>query len=1609
MAQSNVFPAIIKAEYDSSGGFPKMVQDAQNASGQIKRQFVSDFNEIGQSAGKAITSGLSANGAIDAQVSQFRQAAAEAKAYAATLSNMQRVQSALAASTGDTSAATTKYLQALNAQVIEADRAVRAADAMVATQSRLQAAYDATASTNSRLTESYRNLYVEQGRAAKIEQAQRSRGDAFNTFATGGGGSGKSAAASAEVFQALMREQDAAQEAAAALNILRSAEAGAAEGARLLAAAYQGTALEIGRTTTSARESAAVFEQAFREQEAAFEKVQRQQQEYANAANRIRGAIDPMFIAQQRFDREMVEADRLLEAGAISAREYAAAQQIARDNLQAANAAIHQQNADIDQNTKKKGQGTEADRLVVNSTRSVRQATIQAGQQFQDIAISIGSGQRASTVFAQQLPQLAFALSGVKGRVGDVASFLAGPWGVALAIGAFALGPLIDNFFKAEKGADGASRASRSFIEVLNDQTTSVDELTKATREYNAEAEKSSRTTLTNIALDARAVEGNLLVAMAKREKIKALLEEIKNESLLQTILKGGNPVQNIVIQRELRGLADAELAKQTTAISELTKATDVIRGKLATEIAKINTDPKYQLDVGFEKLRNDARASIKDMNKLGAELEKINLQEKAAQKALKPDNSSSSERDTRSRAQVLADFRRELEERGVKTISGYRTAAQQNALFRSGATPADGYKVPSRHQSYRAVDIDKTTFNEQAIYEAGQAAGIKGLRILTESGGRKHLDFTGSGKPGTVDDKAEERAARAAEKANRETERLARISDSASEAVARVNEQFDEQPRLVDQSAAAVRRLQRVLQEVNDPKNAGTPRAAEIRRDAEEGIRKAQNAVDNDFNRQTENFKARLDIQKLLLAGKVEEAAIAERLAAIEERYGTGKRLDELKRELDVAKEILATEDATAEERAAAEATIKSVGDEYSRLSTLAARIKRETTEQYQQEEAINRALEKRSEILGRYQSVITGTYGALEDLLSGGSAGDFLKSLRQQFTQLRGQNLAESIFGDSFRQLKLFTERNNPENIAVQNLVEQIDTGSTAIQELATVITDASAKIKAANDNGIGFANADAGFGAGAAAYAAQQAGSEILVTGQITKAIQNGNRLNYASFASQTAKSIVNPLLQKLDESFGVNFFSQLSGALSGALAGFARAGKVGGALGFGQGLFDTLSKNTKISEKSAASLTKISGKFGQALGGAQTGDTTAQLLRGIGIKTSRTGGQIGGAIGSFLPIPGGEIIGSIIGSVVGGLFKKTKKGSTTISNLTDDLAFTGSGKLKESTLGLGNNVKASLSNIIDQLGGTAGGFKVSIGQRGKDFVVDPTGGGRTKGSGVLKFKTEEEAARAALLDAIKDGAVAGISAGAQRLLQAGKDLDAQLQKAMKFQSVFDRLKALKDPIGAAVEALNREFSGLINIFKEAGASTQEFAQLEELYGLERAKIIKETSEALTGSLRQLIDDLQTGENGLSLRDRLSNVRAQFDPLANDIRSGKAVDYDKFAEVARNLIDIQRQISGSQTDYFDVFNEVLGLSKNALANQENVIAIGTGISSPFGSAAVPSNDNTPVVNAISAQTNSLVASLAAVQAQIAALNFGSTRLATPSGFSVGGNTYF
>lgn len=102
---------------------------------------------------------------------------------------------------------------------------------------------------------------------------------------------------------------------------------------------------------------------------------------------------------------------------------------------------------------------------AVNDNAGQMRAGMQnLGFQLQDVAVQFASGQRAGTIFAQQLPQISGAITQIaqaggnaSGALGRFASFMSGPWGVAVGVGTAVLAPFIAKLFETGAAADNAA------------------------------------------------------------------------------------------------------------------------------------------------------------------------------------------------------------------------------------------------------------------------------------------------------------------------------------------------------------------------------------------------------------------------------------------------------------------------------------------------------------------------------------------------------------------------------------------------------------------------------------------------------------------------------------------------------------------------------------------------------------------------------------------------------------------------------------------------------------------------------------------------------------------------------------------------------------------------------------------------------------------------------------------------------------------------------------------------------------------------------------------------------------------------------------------------
>lgn len=384
------------------------------------------------------------------------------------------------------------------------------------------------------------------------------------------------------------------------------------------------------------------------------------------------------------------------------------------------------------------------------------------------------------------------------------------------------------------------------------------------------------------------------------------------------------------------------------------------------------------------------------------------------------------------------------------------------------------------------------------------------------------------------------------------------------------------------------------------------------------------------------------------------------------------------------------------------------------------------------------------------------------------------------------------------------------------------------------------------------------------------------------------------------------------------------------------------------------------------------TALGGNLESGIGGA-IGSTAGKALG------KAVGGPIGGAIGSLL--------GGIVGSGIGGLFAAPKKGSVTLGAsggvATVGAASGNSASRRSAATSIGGSVADQLNSIADIFGGSVGSFAVSVGQRDGVFSVDPTGRGYvSKKYGAQQFSSAEEAARFAIRDAINDGALTGVSQTIVNAIQNASSLEKGLADAQAIQSIGQRLREIEDPIGASLSAIADQFDDLRETLLAAGASAQELAELEKLRTLETEAVLKSALSTLTGFRDSL---LVGGASPLSLTDQRRNAELAFAKFEGDIAAGRTIDQSAFVEAGRNLLDVDRQISGGTQDYFATFSRVQAATGGAISGLQSAAAIRE---SELAAAARSTADATAELVNLGIEQNAL---LARVEQLLAASGYG------------------
>ncbi|MEZ5708124.1 MAG: hypothetical protein R3E02_01910 [Blastomonas sp.] len=221
------------------------------------------------------------------------------------------------------------------------------------------------------------------------------------------------------------------------------------------------------------------------------------------------------------------ETRRYLQAATEAAREAERSASALRQKA----ATYERLQSELNQTASATQQLITAERGYAGSSRQLngalgqqRFAMIQIGQQLQDITVGLQGGQRAATVFAQQIPQLSFALIGFEksankalAAVGRLGTFLSGPWGAAILIATTVIGNLTAGLIANANAHEGAKEGADANREATSALSEAIDKLDEVTGRLNQSLEQ----TRVQLALEANEKFNN---AIATRELIKQKL-----------------------------------------------------------------------------------------------------------------------------------------------------------------------------------------------------------------------------------------------------------------------------------------------------------------------------------------------------------------------------------------------------------------------------------------------------------------------------------------------------------------------------------------------------------------------------------------------------------------------------------------------------------------------------------------------------------------------------------------------------------------------------------------------------------------------------------------------------------------------------------------------------------------------------------------------------------------------------------------------------------------------------------------------------------------------------------------------------------------------------
>lgn len=552
-------------------------------------------------------------------------------------------------------------------------------------------------------------------------------------------------------------------------------------------------------------------------------------------------------------------------------------------------------------------------RNVIVSQGQQRASTMMLGQQVQDFAVQVVSGQSALIAFSQQVGQAAFAVQGMGGKAASVAAFLGSGWGSALLVATTVIIPLVGKMIEKNNALDDAvaklkkdaeqtaisDKAHALFTQTLQGQIEAQKELNREMERGLASQSQINRQNL-QVSLD-RQAKAELQISQRERavKEAEARLAAVASSAPdgMSASASSAYSSRLAAARSELRMRQD-ELDAALLARSDAQQGVRTARITIAVADAKAAVDPIAAINKRYDDMADKAQAAAASNDKLTAsirsQLTEIEKQRVAALKA---------EQDRQS-----AERRSQSDVRNGR-VTPSQVGGMLKDQFGGTVTSTTGGKHVANSYHYRAQAVDfvprggmgSVTKDEIRAYLEGQGINIKELLGPGDKGHNDHFHVAFAKSQRSQDQiasrvEAAQNAILADQISYAQQERQAR--KRLLDAQGRTAATEEERDRLAREEIEADYQAEKTRIGAQDKKTKG-------------GLSEAEAARLNDLNEQTR--KQRLDNIKIdrarekILAGYDAEAQSLESKIAM--KRIEGDMVTTLAERKKVAMELLALE----------------------------------------------------------------------------------------------------------------------------------------------------------------------------------------------------------------------------------------------------------------------------------------------------------------------------------------------------------------------------------------------------------------------------------------------------------------------------------------------------------------------------------------------------------------------------------------------------------------------------------------------------------------------------------------------------------------------------